>query len=300
VHGNCRNIFSEYRRYCAVDSSPRYRRESLQALLTSAGERCAVGRGMIWSSDPEAKEKPSLTVAFQGGLFVSPAQYSPKSGLAGRAFPYLRSWTLFGRVEREWRELDQQEATDALPGGAWHNFAIPDAGCVLDAVRLCHTGRNRRGTAHMHLRGFRLSGDAIGPREFVTARVADPGVISREASRADRAVGPDSVSERVDGDTGAAVVIHRESLSGHLPARTAKPRLSVCLLDWAVDRPALSEDSDPPRADAAVGHDFAHRRLSVSGSVCLPKTDDGFSTSPADLAVSPLPPKQETYAWTNA
>jgi hypothetical protein len=197
LYRGCGNVFSEYGRYCAIDSSPRYQMERLRELLTRADEGDAVARAVIWSSDPKSTGHPSITVELRQGLLVSPLSYSLRSPSSSGDRLFMRSWTLEGRVRGEWYALNRQEGTDVLSDGAWHDFAISGfTRGAIDALRLCHDGRNKYGRREMHLGGFRFCGDVIGPREFAAARVADPGVGLREASDA---VEPDCVSARLDG-----------------------------------------------------------------------------------------------------
>jgi hypothetical protein len=72
--------------------------------------------------------------------------------------------TLWG-VSGRWIELDSRIRTDILCDGDKHEFAV-NARFAVDAIRLCQNGRNGLGSSQMHLTGFNLIGDVIGPREI--------------------------------------------------------------------------------------------------------------------------------------
>jgi hypothetical protein len=88
----------------------------------------------------------------------------------------MKSWELWGSFRGEWRLLDEHAGTVTLSDGFCHEFVI--GGCdrfLVEAVRLCQTGRNRTGSSQMHLSSFILSGDVVFPRGAfgMNRRVAD-------------------------------------------------------------------------------------------------------------------------------
>jgi hypothetical protein len=188
VHRYCRNIFGEYAGYCAVASAPRYELDRLREVLMG-------DRDVVWWSDCRTRGRPSITIEFTSGVIVSLASYSLMSGHGQRGRqPNLKSWDLYGCVAGEWRLLDRHEATETLADGLSHEFMIPYSGsCVIDAVRLCLTGRNGCGSNQMHLRKFSLHGLVISPESFIAGKVI-PGVLDEPAWCMDREAELDRIS----------------------------------------------------------------------------------------------------------
>jgi hypothetical protein len=137
-------------------STPEYELEQLRLSL--------VGRAVPggWFSDPNYHASPNVTIHFERGIRIALDRYCLASGL--RKTGYMRTWILYGRVGDDWRELDRREGVNVLSDGEKHEFAVKERSAI-EAVRLCHTGRNRLGSLQLHLTEFTLMGDVFGPPE---------------------------------------------------------------------------------------------------------------------------------------
>jgi hypothetical protein len=180
-HSVSGNIFSEYADHYTLQSSPTYELDRLERVLKNSGDH---NSGLRWSSDTPGIASASVTVRFKDGLMVLVRGYRLRSGFKPGHWPYLQNWTLSGLIGRKWIELDEHSSTPILSDGLWHDFSVLNHdGIIVDAIRLCQTGRNRLGSSQLHLGGFSLSGDVFGPWEIIGPQLP-PSDIEQDVFRA--------------------------------------------------------------------------------------------------------------------
>jgi hypothetical protein len=163
LHRDCHNILRDYLSHCVIESFPTYELDDLRSLLLGSEES-------VWWSEPNFSGFPVITVRFVEGIETVVIRYSLQSGLRGmKRWPYLRNWTLYGRVSDsgEWKLLDEHTDSNVLSDGEVHTFSIqPGHTFVVNALRLCQTGRNGLGSRQMYLKSFVVCGDVFHPREM--------------------------------------------------------------------------------------------------------------------------------------
>jgi hypothetical protein len=164
LHRNCSNILKIYSEHLLVKSSPPSSEERLYSLLVDGASK------VPWSLDsgPDYWGYPSITMKFTKETAIVLSRYRVRGLKMKCVAPNLQSWILYGEIQDEWQKLDEQSATNILDDGETHDISIQNAIlCPMTAIRLCMSGRNRRGSRQMHLTEFTLIGDVIGPYELI-------------------------------------------------------------------------------------------------------------------------------------
>jgi hypothetical protein len=112
-----------------------------------------------------------MTITFVDGIEPIISRYQLSSGTGGDVYsPFLQGWELYGNVRGEWRLFDSHSGTSVLDDGELHEFVVNFEGLPMKAIRLCQTGRNGVGSCQMHINGFMVSGDVLGPPELISQR----------------------------------------------------------------------------------------------------------------------------------
>jgi hypothetical protein len=177
-HPCCQNIIEKYADYCEVSSCPAYEEAKLRMLLTR--KESDVNCQGKWASDPHDDGLPEIRIAFRKGILLFLDHYQLKSCLqqGRRRSPYLRNWELFGHSGKGWFLLNSVSDSKMLSNGQWNKFDVSGWGRLpIDGIRLCQTGCNGAGNRHLHIEGFILAGDVVGPPEIVKPIMSRSGFV---------------------------------------------------------------------------------------------------------------------------